>query len=88
MLFGLDEIGAILAFTGETAFTHAGMTIVVVGIEPFVAVVELRLVEKSAEGAASIVMAVFDESVDLIQERDRFSHKRQHVRGSMDTTLI
>ena len=84
--FGFDEIGAVQAFTGETGFTLAGMMMII----PFVAVVaEVRLVEESSEGIASVVMVIFlDESDDLTRRHGGVSHKSQHVRGSMDMTLI
>ena len=66
-LFGLDEIGAAWAFTGRTAFTCAGMMMVVLDIVPTIAVIaEVRSAEESFEGIASVVMLVFlDESDDL-----------------------
>ena len=56
---------------------------VVIVIVPLVEVVtEVRLVEESTEGTASVVMAVFlNESDDLTRGHGRGSHKSQHVRG-------
>ena len=55
----------------------------VIVIIPFVAVIaEVRLVEESTEGIASVAMVIFlDELDDLTRRHGGVSHKSQHVRG-------
>lgn len=87
---GLDKMGTAQAFTGGTAFTNAGMMMVVVGIKPTIAVVaKVRLVEECSKGTASAVMAVFlDESDDVTHGMAGVLTKTSMCGGSMETTLI
>ena len=88
--FSFDEIGTVFSFTGRTPFAVAQMMPKVVVIESTIAfVAEIGLAEESAEGIAPFVMVIFlDESDDLARRHGRVSYKNQHVRGSMDMTLI
>ena len=67
-LFGLEEIRAVLLFTGRTPFTNAGMMGHIIVIQPTVTVVaEEGFANESAEGITPIVeFTFFDEVNDFI----------------------
>jgi len=67
-LFGCEEVVAVFAFAGRAPFTSGWMMFKVVVIVPSITIVaEIRIIQKTFEGIAPVIMfTLFDESYDLV----------------------